>query len=354
MNHRLISFLGAVLMMSPINSYSGDDKEPFALEPGMILVGSKPVDAVFAVDPNTAFARVVSRSRALGDDGVVGSGVEFRVITDLSTLSDGSILVTDGNGDAVIHVDPATGNRTRYSAFGVGDGPNFAFPARIAVDHVTDIAYIADPGANAIFAVDPDTRDRTIISGDIRGGGPAFERVSGIGFGRTRFELIVFDLDGDNVMRIDVNSGNREIIAGQSPGGVIGGGPEPSMTDIAADRRGIFYADNSLVDDDQDDVYFIDGAGNRRVLSSPLSSIGSGSRIESANGIALTPQGDLVVGSITPEEIFCVRTATGDRELITNAFLSGQNLFVDSLHVVPGPVDVMFKDSLETPRSCGR
>ena len=77
--------------------------------------------------------------------------------------ADGSLVVVDNGLDAVVRVDPASGDRTIISDADMGDGPGFVAPRGIAVQADGSLV-VVDSGLRAVVRVDSTTGERTIIS----------------------------------------------------------------------------------------------------------------------------------------------------------------------------------------------
>ena len=95
--------------------------------------------------------------------GVVGSGPDFGDPSDIAVEASGDLVVVDRDLDAVVRVDPVTGDRTIVSDAGTGAGPAFVSPGSIAVEASGDLV-VTDPALRAVVRVDPVTGDRTIVS----------------------------------------------------------------------------------------------------------------------------------------------------------------------------------------------
>jgi hypothetical protein len=81
-----------------------------------------------------------------------------------------------GVAEAVLGIDPASGDRTVISDDSLGTGPNLVNPLASAYDPFGPRVLVADNaqiGGAALLAVDPATGDRTVLSGPGVGVGPA-------------------------------------------------------------------------------------------------------------------------------------------------------------------------------------
>ncbi len=106
---------------------------------------------------------VAGSTAAAAPTAVVGSGPGFQAPTGIAVEASGDLVVTDNALDAVLRVDPVTGDRTIVSDAGTGAGPAFGFPRAIAVEASGDLV-VTDPALDAVVRVDPVTGDRVIVS----------------------------------------------------------------------------------------------------------------------------------------------------------------------------------------------
>ena len=153
------------------------------------------LDAVVRVDPVTGDRTVVSGCIIIPDGpcvdspppspaNLVGSGPEFVNPQAIAIEASGQWLVVDNSLDAVVRVDPATGDRTVVSgciiipdgpcvdspppspANLVGSGPEFVNPQAIAIE-ASGQWLVVDNSLDVVVRVDPATGDRTVVSGCI-------------------------------------------------------------------------------------------------------------------------------------------------------------------------------------------
>ena len=139
-----------------------------------VLTIDADTDALIQVNPVTGDRTVVSAS------GTRGSGPGFLFTRGVITESDGQILVCEGdltdtnNRPSILRVDPTTGDRTIISgcvdvacASQVGTGPAFDTLFDIILDDNGDIL-VADTEIDTLFRVDAVTGDRTVLSSNTR------------------------------------------------------------------------------------------------------------------------------------------------------------------------------------------
>ena len=81
----------------------------------------------------------------------------------IAVEASGDLVVVDTGLDAVVRVDPVTGDRTIVSDAGTGTGPAFNSPRGIAVEASGDLV-VVDSDLDAVFRVDPVTGDRSLVS----------------------------------------------------------------------------------------------------------------------------------------------------------------------------------------------
>ena len=106
----------------------------------------------------------------------VGSGPWLPGAWGIALEQDGQILVVDSSIDAVVRIDPTTGDRTvvsgcsfpncDWSVDAIGTGNNFRIPYHVAVEPDGNILVgdpTAGPPGNVIARVDPVTGDRTPV-----------------------------------------------------------------------------------------------------------------------------------------------------------------------------------------------
>jgi streptogramin lyase len=139
-----------------------------ALEPsGSFVVADLALDAVLRVDPVTGDRTVVSNAR-------IGHGRGFVALYGIEVGATGSVVVADTAPHAVLQVDPVTGDRTVVSGCTawrpscpsgrqVGSGPPFRSPQDIVVEASGSLV-VVDVILVAVLRVDPDTGDRTLLS----------------------------------------------------------------------------------------------------------------------------------------------------------------------------------------------
>ena len=99
-----------------------------------------------------------------GGSDSIGSGPGFVTPLGIAVEADGSLVVVDDGLEAVVRVDPVTGDRTILSDAGTGTGPDFVSLRGLAVEADGRLV-VVDSVLDALIRVDPVTGDRTILSG---------------------------------------------------------------------------------------------------------------------------------------------------------------------------------------------
>ena len=297
---------------------------------------------------------------------VVGAGPAFESPQGIAVEAAGSFVVTDFNGDkaAVLRVDPNTGQRTIVSQCSdvdpstgecgdttFGGGPPFVFPRGIAVEAAGSFVVVA-AHAEAVLRVDPNTGQRTIVSqcsdvdpstgecGDTTfGGGPPFVFPRGIAVEAAGSLVVAESLDTDRpdilypvVLQVDQNTGERTIVSGCRDVDIhrdecrdprVGEGPPfIDLTGIAIENENSFL----VVDLGRMAVVRVDRrSGNRKIVSGCLSntgcsdssdSRGSGPAFFLPDAIAVEATGFLVVADAGLTAVMRVHPITGNRRIV--------------------------------------
>lgn len=182
---------------------------------GDILISDTVLDTIFRVDP-------VSGDRTILSSNTVGTGPTMTFPGDLVLEADGNILTTEGGNDQVLRIDPVTGNRTIVSSSLagslVGTGIDFVNLGGITLDAEGGIL-VVDEGANAVIAVDPVTGNRSEISGPLVGTGPALVLTYSIDLDSAG---TIYVADGTvGLVRIDPLTGDRVIHSSSTVGAGI-------------------------------------------------------------------------------------------------------------------------------------
>ncbi len=267
---------------------------------GQLVVVDSDLDAVVRVDPTTGDRTIVS-------DAVTGAGPAFSFLQGIAVEASGQLVVVDDGLNAVVRVDPTTGDRTIVSDAATGAGPAFGFPRGIAVEASGQLV-VVDRDLDAVVRVDPSTGDRTIVSDAATGAGPNFTAPRGIAV-EASGQLVVVDGSLDAVVRVDPPTGDRTIVSDDA----TGAGPAFSFPlDIAVEASGQLV----VVDGGLDAVVRVDpSTGNRTIVSN--TTIGKGQLIIGDGCIAIEASGQLIVAEDTDVAIMRFDAITGDRAILS-------------------------------------
>jgi DNA-binding beta-propeller fold protein YncE len=91
----------------------------------------------------------------------IGSGTGFEGPLGIAVEADGSLVVVDYGLEAVVRVNPISGNRTVVSNASTGSGTGFVAPWGIAVEADGSLV-VVDYGLEAVVRVNPISGNRTI------------------------------------------------------------------------------------------------------------------------------------------------------------------------------------------------
>ncbi len=226
-------------------------------------------------------------------------------------VAPGDILVGDIDIPEIFRIDPATGNRTDFSGNGVGTGTALNSPRGIALEGNGSVL-VVDNGVDALFQIDPATGNRTILSGNGVGTGQAFTLPWGVavGSGGQLYVSDAGDQAGDGfIERIDPVSGNRIIISG------LGVGSGTSFGEL----RGLAVGPNGqlIVSDLANQAIFtVDPVTARRTILSDATH-GTGLALLAPMGLAITRSGQILVADAGDGDVFSVDPVTGNRTLVS-------------------------------------
>ncbi len=288
---------------------------------GRILIrpfaGSPVVDAADPANTLPTDASGNVRPQGAGPDIGAAEGVFDSTVT----LTAGTLVVSDTNGDAIFAVDPINGNRMLVSKFNVrGTGPEIALPRGIALDSSNNI-YVANTSpVVAIIKIDPVTGNRTTVSSSTAGvgTGPNFFTPSGIAI-RSDGKLIVSDTGGTNgnagadaIFIVDPATGNRTILSDDVTPNTTNALTSASALLIHS-TLGILVSDNALTDA----ITKIDGTtGAKTVFSS--STVPNGTNpLNTPAGLAEDTDQSILLVEQGNRQLLRLNPSTGERTLIT-------------------------------------
>jgi hypothetical protein len=233
------------------------------------------------------------------------------------------LLVQDGQLNAILAVDLATGNRTVISATGTGSGASMNFNQAIglALKPSTGLLVSSQHGGE-LLAVNTVNGNRTPFADANVGtgtkiynsGGLIVEQASG-----TPTSLLLMEADAQRITRIDLATGNRTVVSGDPGNGaaVVGTGPALDRgIDLVLDVRPSAGGNSVLA--------LVTAPGNK-VLSVNLT---TGNR---------TLLADLTTGSPAVTQLRNLALdVTGNRVLVTNNDNSGSTKAVYAVDLASG------------------
>jgi len=288
-----------------------------------LFVVDEGLDAVVQVDPTSGNRSIVS------DNNMGSNGVLFSRPVGIALQNGSEAFIVDRNLDAVLSVDLSTGNRQLLSGCPivtdpcsaplVGGGPGFGDPVGIAILNPTSLL-VTDMGndRDALIQVDRATGNRTIISSPTVGSGPAFITPLGVTVSALG-DVYVIDEALDAVVGVDPITGARQIVSGCPEGDDPC--PVPLVGSGTAFLRPASIAsevNNSLVVTDLElgAVVRIDTAtGNRMIVSD--ANTGLGPVFFNPVGIAVDSSGMIFVVDASRRAVFRVDPVSGDRTIVS-------------------------------------
>jgi len=236
---------------------------------GNLLVTDQSLQAVISVNPSTGDRTILSTADDNGplvDGGTaVGTGVAFGSLADILVEATGILFVLDDQNDTVISIDPNTGDRTIISASDVGTGVNFSVPQGLASDALGTL-YVPELLLEAVLAVNPVTGNRSVLS-DALSGGESIGTGIGLDFPRDIVvdgfgNLLVTDTRLDAVISVDPATGNRSVLSALDDNGPLVDGGAPVGNGIG------FTSPTQIVVDDLGNLFVFDSGDNFGALIS--------------------------------------------------------------------------------------
>ena len=340
-----VQFLTLVGLITPVS---------IAAEPnGRFVLVDPAINAVLRVNQHQ-----IGTVITISDDNPTYSGPLLQLPYGIARAADGALLVTDAGLQAVLRVDPSSGNRTIISDATHGMGPRFQIPVQVAV--ASDGALIVTDsllGLQAVLRVDPSNGNRTIISDATQGMGPPLLGPIGVAVAADG-SLVITDVGltlrpAPAVRWVNPRSGDRTTVSGcidSDCTAIVGGGPPLSLPGGIA-----IEADGSLIVADVilNAVLRVDPrSGNRTVVSGCIDSgctaiVGGGERLQGPAGVIVVDDGALVVtdGALTSAKLAAVLRVdprSGYRTIIAQgattrgngpSFLGGQAQLLKSLYL---------------------
>ena len=260
-----------------IVSDSSDDGPGFAVpravavdtDDGTIYVYEQNLASMYAVDPDTGTRTVISDNSDSSNGGaMVGTGFSLTGGRTMVYEPDSGLLfMTNTEFNAVVTVDPATGDRAVFSepepAEGdpVGDGSNLMYPFAMSLGNGELI--VDDSAQRVLTTVDLTTGDRAVMlssrlgTGYRPGNGP--EDV-----GHVDGTLYLCLTSERKIVSMPLDTLERTVLVDND--GIAGSGPVPDLVeacDVDAATNAAYF-----VDWQQDALYWVDlSTGERAVVS---------------------------------------------------------------------------------------
>lgn len=263
--------------------------------------------------------------------GGAGSGPDFEFPAGVALVPGGATaLVGELLDDALLAVDLATGARSVLSGASRGSGPPLDSPASIAVRGDGALAWVVCRAA--ILAVNLVTGDRTIVSDATHGAGPLPQQLGTVAvFDAAQEVLAVASASQSNLLRVDAASGDRSALFAAR----AGSGPSLEFCfglahDAAAGRALVATLTPALVAVDLAD-------GSREQLSG--GGAGSGEPIDAASRVELDPpSGRAIVIDGFDGTLVAVDLATGQRTRLSGGGAGGGPAFGSIVDFAVDPV----------------
>lgn len=299
-----------------------------ALMPGSLIIGDNDVDAIVALNPITLERTIISDASTGVSTNYSGS---FSAIDDVIIGPSGNLYVLDDTFNAVISVDPVTGDRTVISdnsspEVGTGDPIGTSNKFTFGPD---GLLYLTDSTStlDGIRVIDPATGNRTVLSSesaDMYNGTNADPEdlvfIDGVLYGT--------DNRSDSVYTVDLVTGVRTEVPGLTGASLS----SPNAMHVTSDGV-IVVGDAGL-----DAIVLVDLVAGTQTILSDDSSVGPD--LASPNALEVGDDGIIYVADSGTgvDMIFAIDPVTGDRTVIgsdtigTGPYLSN----ADALTIVPG------------------
>ncbi len=275
--------------------------------PGDILVADALQDAIVLIDPDTGDQRVVTQFGLLSfPDGIA---------IDL----DGSLLVAEANNNLLLRVDLETGAQTV-----VASGPDLPDPRAVAVRGDGAIFVGSRVAPFPVARVDPATGGTMVIAsnspGETRFNGMqklVVDPDSGDLFVSTN--VVGFNVSGDALLRLDPDTL-----------------PLPAMPDTILDGEPLESANEMVVDPDTGDIFVANNLDILRVdpVTGDATIVSEGGLFDRVAGLAMEADGMLVGATVFGDSVVRVDPQTGAQELVSYSNVLRQP---QGIAVVPAP-----------------
>ncbi|ETX08284.1 MAG: hypothetical protein ETSY2_06290 [Candidatus Entotheonella gemina] len=289
---------------------------------GHFVVLSQVSNAVLRVDPETGDRTVISGCTApiFGcPENPLGSGPPLDRPVAVALEASGMFLVLD-KGLGLIRIDPSTGDRTVLAEMLSDTAPDLLGVRDLAVEP-TDAVVVADGIQRSLIRVARDGNTRQVISDISSGDDPPLDRPVDMTRDVNGFYVVLNDRASHAIMiRVDPLTGTRNVISDCADGGleigcdVIGEGPRISLPVAIA-----VESSNDLVVGNRSQIYRVDSvSGDRAILSSGTGrERGNGQGFAIIGDIAIEQTGSIAVTDWHTGALLRVDPATGDRILVS-------------------------------------
>jgi hypothetical protein len=306
--------------------------------PYALALDERNARAYVANDWNGEIAEIdlLGGARRLITHSNVGSGRHLRGATGLARGTSGQgraeLIVADGLSEALVQIDPSTGNRTELSSPCLGSGPSLGYPVDVIVEDEANTpsrsALVLDASRRAIFRVDLATGDRSELSGPAAGDGPPLGVAGVIDLRSLALDsehgrlLVTRDSFGSApswLYAVDPATGNRTLLSSSTRGdgpalprcnGIVLNSSTPGPTTEAFVLFGSGVARVNLE------------SGDRSLFSSSTPVVGTGVRIDSPQRGWLDVTGGMLFAS-TDSGIVSVNLADASRGLVSDSDILG-------------------------------
>ena len=264
---------------------------------GDILVADPVLDAIIQIDPDTGDQQIVTIRGLLSfPDGIA---------LDL----DGSLLVAEAGNNLLVRVDLDTGAQTTVAA-----GPDLPDPRAVTVRDDGAIFVGSRVSPFPIAEVDPTSGSTTLIASNN-------QNMPGGSQGETRFrgmqKLVTDPQSGDlfvstNVVGINVSG---DALRRLDPDML----PLPASPTDVLDGDPLVFAAEMVIEPSTGDVFLANGSNILRIVpgTGAATVVSEGGFFNRAQGLAMDAQGQLLTTSIFGDSVIRVDPSTGAQELVS-------------------------------------
>lgn len=317
--------------------------------PGVLMVMDDGVDALIAVDLATGARTVVSQDgTSAGQDFSVAVGISLERVDADTTRA----LVIDTGIDELLAVDLANGSRTIISGALHGQGRSLAQPNALVMDAPDGSpgrTLLVDPGHDALLAIDPATGNRTVVSDDDTGAGDPFANPLAVAldvpfdlFGQAQAatRALVVDQGADAVISVDLASGARTELSGPNAGSGVPFESARGITFLPGDAEQGTVDRLLVADEGLGAIVAVDMATGERIALTD-DNPANGPVLAAPQSVALEYDatgftGRLLVVDRDPPALVAVNLADGSRTLVSGAGIGDGAPLENPSHVITG------------------